>query len=72
MLRKLDNFIFMSLHLLLLGFLLYGCLIYAPNSPITLLLGVIAIFVVLGYISMAIFKLCDLKANRLIDKYYKI
>lgn len=72
MLKKLDNLVFTGLHLCLLGFLLYGCLTYAPESPATIILGLVAVFVVGYFISAIIFKLNNLHINKKINRYYGI
>lgn len=71
MLKVLDELVFKGLHLGLLGFLLYGGLVYAPESPATLLLGFIASIVALWFIGEITFKLNELRVDKKINRYYR-
>jgi hypothetical protein len=70
MFKKLDDLLFKSAHLGLLGFLLYGGLVYVPESPVTLILGFMAALIIFWFIADILFKINDVKVKREIDRYY--
>lgn len=71
MLNKLDDILFNVLNLGLLGFLLYGGVEYAPESPATLLLGFIAIVVILWIIADVAFKINHYNFRKKMNRYYQ-
>lgn len=71
MLKKLDDLLFKVLHLEILGFLLYGGLVYAPESPATLILSFIAVLVVFWVISYILLKVNDKHIDKKIERHYR-
>lgn len=68
MFKKLDGLLFKCVNLGLAGFLTYGAIKYAPDSPITPIMGIVFVFTVLWSISV---KVSDVCVNRKINRHYR-
>ena len=71
MLEKIDNFLFHSLHLGIFLFWLYGATVYAPESPITPFLWLIAFGIVLWCVMAVIAKINGRRLEKDFKRMYE-
>lgn len=66
MLRKLDHFLFVGVHVAFYLFFLYGLTVYAPNHFLTPIFWIFGIVVTLMEVT---FRICNYRTNKRIERY---